>query len=628
MLMTSVSGHMMEIEFDSAFKMWKSCDPSALFTAPIHKSVKKESDKLQSTLERLAKTCDILLLWLDCDMEGENIAFEVIEVCTSVNPRLDIFRARFSALIKRDILRTMQNPDRPNKHFNEAVEARQEIDLRLGAIFTRFQTLRLQNKFDDLQNVLISYGPCQFPTLGFVVDADDKIRNFIPEKFWNLKCTYQFPDPDGIINVNFTWDRGIIYDQFSCLLLYNLCFDYCDNTDNNPRAVVTKVEAKPTSKYRPVPLNTIELQMRSSRFLKISSDQTMHAAESLYQQGILSYPRTETDYFKEGFDIHGILNEFRNHNNWGDYVVNLLDNNKFLWPRNGGHDDQAHPPIHPTKSVTLDTIRDETEKKIYELVTRHFLACCSHDAKGNETSISICIPNRVVARDGEFFHTTGLMVTERNWLDIYTYEKWYANKVPVFKTGDDFILTTFLMTEGETTAPIHISESDLIKKMDDTGIGTDATIAEHIKTIIKRDYAYKDGQRFIPTNLGYLLPNNDVDIKPHDLTCLICQFQVLTITNKANNKEYNICPYCFRKPPGPPFSEEDINEFRCLSCANIECSLSGRNVNDNINICPCSINGCTGFIRLKRAPNNKFLFSCSRQECKFTLWLPNRGIKA
>lgn len=70
------------------------------------------------------------------------------------------------ALLERDIIRTLQNPDRLNRHMIDAVEARREIDLRIGAAFSRFQTMRLQHKFDDLGNKVISYGSCQFPTLG------------------------------------------------------------------------------------------------------------------------------------------------------------------------------------------------------------------------------------------------------------------------------------------------------------------------------------------------------------------------------------------------------------------------------------------------------------------------------
>ena len=92
--------------------------------------------------------------------------------------------------------------------------------------------------------------------------------------------------------------------------------------------------------------------------------------------------RLYADFFKEGFELLPLLEEHRGNTVWGQFTSDLLDNNKFLWPKPGNHDDQAHPPIHPLKSIELNELPDPDEKKIYELVTFHFLACCAQDAKG------------------------------------------------------------------------------------------------------------------------------------------------------------------------------------------------------------------------------------------------------
>ena len=96
MIMTSVTGHMMGNEFDENTKIWNGVDPVVLFDAEIKREVKKESLGIEKTLKAEAVKCNVLMLWLDCDMEGENIAYEVMEVCKAANPRLDIYRARFS----------------------------------------------------------------------------------------------------------------------------------------------------------------------------------------------------------------------------------------------------------------------------------------------------------------------------------------------------------------------------------------------------------------------------------------------------------------------------------------------------------------------------------------------------
>lgn len=118
----------------------------------------------------------------------------------------------------------------------------------------------------------------------------------------------------------------------------------------------------------------------------------------------------------------------------------------------------AHPPIHPTKSVELNELANDDERNLYKLVVAHFLASCSKDAKGNLTKITISIPY-----GGETFTATGLMVLERNFLDVYSeYETWNGNIVPVFQAGQTFVPSKVLMEEGHTCPPDHINESDLI----------------------------------------------------------------------------------------------------------------------------------------------------------------------
>lgn len=182
--------------------------------------------------------------------------------------------------------------------MSDAVDARQEIDLRIGAAFTRFQTLRIQNKFDKISNQVISYGPCQFPTLGFVVERYLRIQAFVPSDFWTISCEYEAADADernGKLYCPFNWDRTRLFDRLACTILFESC------VQGDGIATVTSCQARPTSRQRPCPLNTIELQKRASNFFKMGSDRTMQVAEALYQRGILSYPRTETGESKNHF---------------------------------------------------------------------------------------------------------------------------------------------------------------------------------------------------------------------------------------------------------------------------------------------------------------------------------------
>ena len=148
------------------------------------------------------------------------------------------------------------------------------------------------------------------------------------------------------------------------------------------------------------------MQKRASRYLKIGGEQTMQAAETLYQQGIISYPRTETEKFKAEFDLQAAIGEFRGSTTWGDYATGLLDRGKFQYPRSGANDDNAHPPITPMKSIDPASIADPVQRGIYELVVKHFLACCSQDGKGQQTVVTLKVGT-------ETFTAKGLMIMER-----------------------------------------------------------------------------------------------------------------------------------------------------------------------------------------------------------------------
>lgn len=180
-----------------------------------------------------------------------------------------------------------------------------------------------------------------------------------------------------------------------------------------------------------------------------------------------------------------------------------MDGN-FQQPRGGRNNDQAHPPIHPVNYVA-GTALNEDERRVYEFVVRRFLACCSEDAKGELTTVDI-------EYGSEKFHTSGLIVLERNYLDVYPYERWESSQqLPRFTLGEIFEPTEANIVEGRTSPPGYLTEPELISLMDANGIGTDATMAEHIVKIKERRYVEtrRGGagsvQEFIPTNLGIAL---------------------------------------------------------------------------------------------------------------------------
>ncbi|KAK7545305.1 DNA topoisomerase 3-beta [Phyllosticta citricarpa] len=472
-VMTSVVGHLKGLEFQQPnHKTWTGCEPVALFDAQVAQEVYKDKKWIAKNIEDQAKYCKALYIWTDCDREGEHIGTEIRVEALKGNTRIEIKRARFSNIERAHVLAAARRPVDLDERQAQAVEARMELDLRIGAAFTRLQTMHLRPVIARVHGdkEIISYGSCQFPTLGFVVERYFRVRNFVPEPFWNVKVSHV---KDGI-KVNFNWKRGHLFDRMAVTVIYERCLAA-------KLVKVTKMQKKPTSKWKPLPLTTVELQKMGSRFLRMDSQAVMLAAESLYQRGWISYPRTETDQFDRAIDLKKIIEKQQPDADWGGFAQHLM-NGGFSQPRSGRNNDHAHPPIHPVNYTTRPALANENERRVYEFVVRRFLACCSLDAKGEATDIEILYGS-------ETFTAHGLRVLERNYLDVYPYDKWESSQqLPHFEVGEQFQPDEALMGEGKTSPPGYLTEPELIALMDANGIGTDATMAEHIAKIKSRSY--------------------------------------------------------------------------------------------------------------------------------------------
>ncbi|TGZ59911.1 hypothetical protein CRM22_008834 [Opisthorchis felineus] len=499
MVMTSVSGHLLNYEFSPAFKSWHASDPLVLFDAPVSKGVIKDGEPIKETLQREVRRCDRLIIWTDCDREGENIGVEIVNVCREVKPNIEVFRAKFSEITPVAITRAVNQLSVPDYRVSAAVDGRQELDLRIGAAFTRFQTLRLRRVFPRaLSNQLISYGSCQFPTLGFVVERFREVDRFIPEPFWRIVVTAEHNGKA----VDFQWKRGRLFDQDACKAYYEHLLE-------NRYGQVVEVVKRPKSKLRPVALDTVELEKLATRKLRIGAKAVMQLAERLYTRGFISYPRTETNIFPPNLDLAELVRLQTQDNRWSDFASRILQTG--VNPRNGKSTDKAHPPIHPLKAgVGLQG----DEARLFELITRHFLGCISADAQGAETLVRLCVGKPSVpdassrstllsSEDGEIFDAKGLVILQSNYLEVYIYDRWVERDMPDFQLGTWLLPTNIEILSGQTSPPPLLTEADLISLMDRHGIGTDATHADHIETIKQRLYVgLEQGKFLVPGQLG------------------------------------------------------------------------------------------------------------------------------
>ncbi|KAL7548997.1 hypothetical protein ACHAWF_012271 [Thalassiosira exigua] len=528
-VVTSVAGHVFSVDFPPEYQSWDSVDPAELFHAPVVKKPCKGS--VVRHLEEVAKGADFLVLWMDCDREGENINFEVLECCLHLMrgqaPYDRVYRAHFSAINPSDIRKAYNSLGKPDRRQALAVDARQELDLKVGVAFSRFQTRFFQGRYGDLDSAVLSYGPCQTPTLGFCVARHVEIETFKPEPYWTLDL--------GVMNAGqmcrAVWDAGRSFNRDKVDGLVTKCRD----ASPPARAQVASVLTREKKQGRPVPMNTVALLKACSKALGIGPHQALSVAERLYLSGYLSYPRTESTKYPASFDIAGTLRDQTQDNRWGPYVTELLKGGFSL--AKGGVDMGDHPPITPCRHAQAGELSGDMAR-VYDLVTRHFIASVSEDAIWRSTTVSLVI-EELDEKGG--FTIGGKELVAPGFLAIMLYRRYgdegeegrsddkeneEEKKLPDFTEGDEYVLfftsskksdkvtvtpasgkfCTLDVKERMTTPPTYLTESELISRMEKNGIGTDASISTHIENIQKRNYVELiSGRKLKPSKLGLVL---------------------------------------------------------------------------------------------------------------------------
>jgi len=502
---TATTGHIYSLDFTKESNDWQKTAPADLFHArTVH--CYDPSTRIPDLISSEAVEADALVLWLDCDREGENICFEVMQLAVPhMSTRMAwqgayedrVFRAHFSSLSPVDLLRAMDNLGHPDICQAHSVDARQEIDLRLGCAFTRLQTQYFRAHFGkQLGKLTVSYGPCQFPTLWFCVKRHCEIEAFVPVPFWRLAVS---------VSINGTPTRcdlqsGEIWDSETAQSLA------ADLRSGSQTATVKSVRSWHSHATRPKPLNTVAMLKMASNELGIGPGDAMALAERLYLKGILSYPRTETCRYPENFDLRGTTRTLAGPGApWAQYASALLEGGS-VEPRRDGDDMGDHPPITPVKLATRSQCEGEAGWVLYCAICRHFLATISPDADFVEAEMQLDV-------QGQLFSTTSSRCLTAGWGDVA--ERDFSDEGPVDlaafgradTSGMSLPVVGVEVTGHQTRPPGHLTESELLALMDDHGIGTDASMAQHVSKVQQRKYVTLDERtrQMVPSPLGLAL---------------------------------------------------------------------------------------------------------------------------
>lgn len=465
-------GHVVEVDFVKGYSNWRSKEktPRSLIDAPTIKVPTEK--KIVAQLQKMARRSDRVTIATDFDTEGELIGKEAYELVTAVNPDVTVDRARFSAITPDEIRGAFTHTTGIDFDLASAGEARQVIDLMWGASLTRFISLAARRGGANI----LSVGRVQSPTLAMIVDREKEIEAFVPEKYWQLSLK---TEKNGeCIEARHTTQK--FSDQEEALAA-------CERTKEP--LVVTSIKEGSKIDRAPTPFDTTSFIVAAAR-LGFSAANAIRIAENLYMNGYISYPRTDNTVYPSTLDISAVLRALKSSPFRQD--VDWVSAHRRKAPTRGKKSSTDHPPIHPSAAATRQQLRED-QWKIYELVVRRFLATLSPDARWMTMKI-------IFDAGGEPYTATGGRLVEAGWRRVYPYSKATEYMLPHMEEGEHLPILDVNLEEKETQPPPRFTQSRLIQKMEELGLGTKSTRHEVIQKLISRKYV--KGQPLRPTLVG------------------------------------------------------------------------------------------------------------------------------
>lgn len=467
-----LKGHVVEIDFVEGYSNWRSESrtPRSLIDAPTIKVPTEK--KIVSLIQKLAKKADKVTIATDFDTEGELIGKEAYELVRNANPGVVVDRARFSAITPDEIRHAFSNTTDLDFALAAAGEARQVVDLMWGASLTRFISLAAKRGGANI----LSVGRVQSPTLAMIVDREREIEAFTPEKYWQLHLI--------------TEKKGQEMEARHTTSRFTDPFEAQSARDHTvPPLVVTDVKEGAKVDRAPSPFDTTSFIVAAAR-LGFSAASAMRLAEDLYMNGFISYPRTDNTVYPASLDLNALLSAikptvFRPDVEW------VIANRRSV-PTRGKKTSTDHPPIHPTGPARREDLGEE-RWRIYELVVRRFLATLCPDARWKTMKV-------LLAAGKEPYTITGGQILEPGWRKVYPFSAATEYIIPVLTAGETLPLLNVRMDEKETQAPPRFTQSRLIQRMEELGLGTKSTRHEVIAKLVSRKYV--EGNPLRPTLVG------------------------------------------------------------------------------------------------------------------------------
>jgi len=448
--------------------------------APVPKNAR--AGAVIRVISDLARNASSFVHACDYDQEGEVIGHSILEYACS-GMYLRSMRAKFSTLTEEEIRNSFENLTAPNVGLAKAGRSRHMLDFLYGVNLSRALAGSFKASSGSYRN--LSIGRVQGPTLSFAVERESEIRMHIPDPYWII--TAQFSKDDQKFSAQYVRPRvGSLAEAREILAA-------CTGIDGTVKDIVVRkiVLAQPT------PFNTGDLQREAYRLFKTSPGYTLAIAEKLYLLALISYPRTSSQKLPSSIGYAKIISGLAGIGSYGRLTAMLLSRGR-LTPKEGSMTDPAHPAIYPTGAAPRQKLGG-LEFKIYDLIVKRFLATFGDPASRQSTEVTIDVAGHEYGAEGSKPLYEGWTVFYRPYVSLE------HNELPELREGDKVENLKTEMEEKFTQPASRYNQASLLARMEQERIGTKATRADIIATLIKRNYATTTRGGIEVTDLGFAI---------------------------------------------------------------------------------------------------------------------------
>ncbi|MBI4038886.1 type I DNA topoisomerase [Candidatus Daviesbacteria bacterium] len=471
--------------------------------------IPKDKKKRVNELKKEAEKAQILYLATDPDREGEAIAWHIKELLVgSSDTNLTLIKRVVFHEITEDALKeAFERPREINLQLVDAQQARRVLDRLVGYKLSPLLWVKVKRGS--------SAGRVQSVALRLIVEREREVKAFKAEEYWVIEAELSAAGSVRSLPPADTFITTLIEQNGKKLEIKNKQ-EADGHVKNLQKAnyVISKITQKKVHRFPYPPFTTSTLQQISVNKLGMSAKKTMMTAQALYEQGLITYMRTDSVNLSAEA-IQAVRSYIEN-----SIGKSYLPIKGRVFKSKSKNIQEAHEAIRPTNIQTqAQVLRDKggfnrDHLRLYELIWKRFVSCQMSEAILDQTTVDVAASTPGMA--GYLLRATGSVIRFEGWLKLY--EKEAENDdmekkqmLPSLKENQILDLIQLLPSQHFTQPPPRYNEASLIKKLEELGIGRPSTYAPILSTIMERFYVERMEQKFIPTSLGFAV--NDFLVK-------------------------------------------------------------------------------------------------------------------